>query len=120
MSSEEEDLVVCDVCGDDATFRCSACKVALYCSPECQQIAWKGNDIIEPHSEECSELTELIAMEAAAHIVGPRRYTEQQRKLIYAHGGHLTPKGHARGPRGTKFKWPSKAHVRAYKSGRRK
>ena len=38
----------CRVCADDGEKVCVRCKVARYCSPECQKTDWKGG-----HKQEC-------------------------------------------------------------------
>jgi len=108
---DEIDITKCDVCDNLAVWRCKTCKVAIYCSQECQMKAWIGTEEIMAHVDECNELA-TTAKEEGEHI-GP--YSDAQRRLIYAHKGHITKGGHARGSRGGKFKWPSAAHVKSYK-----
>ena len=93
----------CNHCSKHALFYCGKCYEAAYCSAECQAADWAE------HEAECGRLGG----------VGPRAYTTRQRSMIYARGGHITKGGHARGPHGEKFRWPSKASLRSWKRSNR-
>ena len=51
----------CEECGDAATFRCSKCKIAWYCSRDCQLRQWKK------HKPICKLFTEAKAREEEAN-----------------------------------------------------
>jgi len=79
----------CVVCMCEGKFVCSGCEKAIYCSESCQREDWFNRG----HKWACS-----------ASVGNP--YTDKQRRLIYARGGHITDAGHARGPHGKQFAWP--------------
>ena len=53
----------CRVCADDGEKVCVRCKVARYCSPECQKTDWKGG-----HKQECGPC--MAVGKRAVHITG--------------------------------------------------
>ncbi len=67
---------VCALCHATATRKCSACKVAWYCSHGCQRQDWRSG-----HREACRQLEDAVRLADAAreaHRVRPRAGTPRR------------------------------------------
>ena len=64
-----QELIGCFHChGNNPTKVCSSCKIARYCSRECQKASWK--DAEEPHKEKCGKFSAMKTDPGNHTIVG--------------------------------------------------
>ena len=76
----------CEECGDPATQRCSKCKLAWYCSRDCQLRQWKK------HKPICKMFQESAKREAEANATRKEDMREEaERKAAKRNGGKKKP-----------------------------
>ena len=78
ISSSPPVTLICSVCGEKSSLRCSNCLGALYCSVECQKKDWKTHKVICKKAQEVKKSYEALGYRTVEEIDA---LLEEERRL---------------------------------------